>query len=126
MKRSLSILLAVMLAFALLAAAILPASAKKKEFSYLSMTLDGSLMGTDQYARWIIPWDEIFEDGKEYTFFADVMFGDDCVHSGGSVYINMYAFDDLDSAIGGADFSHLVTWIDFARWGTGAETAFNE
>ena len=126
MKRTLSILLAVMLACTLLAAAILPASAKKKEFSYLSMTLDSSLMGTDQFARWIIPWDEIFESGKEYTFYANVMFGDDCVHSGGSVYINMYAFDDLDSAMAGADFAHLVTWIDFARWGTGAETPFNE
>ncbi len=126
MKRSISILLAVMLACTLLAAAVLPASAKKKEFSYLSMTLDASLMGTDQYARWVIPWDEIFESGKEYTFFANVMFGDDCVHSGGSVYINMYAFDDLDSAMAGADFSHLVAWIDFAKWGTGAETPFNE
>ena len=124
MKKLPAILIAGVLLSALFVAAAIPASAKKKGFTYLSMTLDHDSIGNDQYIRWIIPWDEIFENGKTYTFYANVMF-ENCKHNGGSVYVNYYAFDDMDACLGG-DFNHLSSWFDFARWGDKAEGPFGE
>ncbi|MBR4467315.1 MAG: hypothetical protein IKS34_03340 [Clostridia bacterium] len=130
MKRIITVFVVCLLLTSLLLGTALTASAKKSkdEYSYFTMTLSKDLIGQDKYVCWVIPWDEIFEDGKQYTFYATVKFGDDCVQNGGCVYVNMYAYDNMEAAMT-TDFNHLVTFIDFAKWPTdhtGAPTAVNE
>ena len=114
MKRFLSILLAVVLVSALFVAAAVTAGAKKsKNQQYLQLIHPADRAGEDQYVCWVIPWDDIFEQNKQYTFFANVMFGDDINPNNGCAYVNVYSYGSIDAAMT-SDFAYLFAFMDFA------------
>ncbi len=114
MKRFLSILLVVVLVSALFVAAAVTAGAKKsKTQKYLQLIHPAERAGEDQFVCWVIPWDDVFEQNKQYTFFANVMFGDDINPNNGCAYVNVYSYGNLDAAMS-SDFAYLFAFMDFA------------